>query len=68
MRKGWRPGQPLKGAGSNKLDRPPQPPLSGHFQGLIPFLKFLPFMLLSPLGERLSEGVMQEIALGYPLT
>ena len=25
-------------------------------------------MLLSPLGERLGEGVMQETAFGYPLT
>jgi len=25
-------------------------------------------MLLSPLGERLGEGVMQEAAFGYPLT
>jgi hypothetical protein len=28
----------------------------------------LSFMLLSPLGERLGEGVMQEKAFGYPLT
>ena len=27
-----------------------------------------PLMLLSPLGERLGEGVMQEKAFGYPLT
>jgi hypothetical protein len=25
-------------------------------------------MLLSPLGERLGEGVMREAAFGYPLT
>jgi len=25
-------------------------------------------MLLSPLGERLGEGVMRETAFGYPLT
>jgi len=25
-------------------------------------------MLLSPLGERLGEGVMQETVFGYPLT
>jgi hypothetical protein len=28
----------------------------------------LPLMLLSPLGERLGEGVMQETVFGNPLT
>jgi hypothetical protein len=27
-----------------------------------------PLVLLSPLGERLGEGVMQEIVFGNPLT
>jgi len=30
--------------------------------------KFTSFMLLSPLGARLGEGVMQGKAFGYPLT